>query len=120
MPAREKGALRFSVLTSWQVLPQACAGRPARALLIVAAYSSVNGVVKAELSPTEVRALGASLPYSLANALFGGTAGICRPVVQVQGSRDLVLHRCHRGDRVALMVHVFMRDTRKHSRIAED
>ena len=32
------------------------------------------GVVKAELFPTEVRALGVGLPYAVANAMFGGTA----------------------------------------------
>jgi MHS family alpha-ketoglutarate permease-like MFS transporter len=37
-------------------------------------YSAVNAVVKAELFPASVRALGVSLPYALANALFGGTA----------------------------------------------
>ena len=37
-------------------------------------YSAVNAVVKAELFPVHVRALGVSLPYALANAMFGGTA----------------------------------------------
>jgi MHS family alpha-ketoglutarate permease-like MFS transporter len=37
-------------------------------------YSAVNAVVKAELFPAHVRALGVALPYALANALFGGTA----------------------------------------------
>jgi MHS family alpha-ketoglutarate permease-like MFS transporter len=37
-------------------------------------YSAVNAVVKAELFPAHVRALGVSLPYAIANAMFGGTA----------------------------------------------
>jgi MHS family alpha-ketoglutarate permease-like MFS transporter len=37
-------------------------------------YSAVNAVLKAELFPAHVRALGVSLPYALANAMFGGTA----------------------------------------------
>ena len=37
-------------------------------------YSAVNAVVKAELFPAQVRALGVALPYALANAMFGGTA----------------------------------------------
>jgi MHS family alpha-ketoglutarate permease-like MFS transporter len=37
-------------------------------------YAAVNAVVKAELFPAYVRALGVSLPYALANVLFGGTA----------------------------------------------
>ncbi len=37
-------------------------------------YSAVNAVVKAELFPAHIRALGVSLPYAIANAMFGGTA----------------------------------------------
>ena len=37
-------------------------------------YAAVNAVVKAELFPAHVRALGVSLPYAVANVLFGGTA----------------------------------------------
>jgi len=37
-------------------------------------YSAVNAVVKAELFPAHIRALGVALPYALANAIFGGTA----------------------------------------------
>ena len=42
--------------------------------LIHSGYSSVSAVVKAELFPTAVRALGVALPYALANTIFGGTA----------------------------------------------
>jgi MFS family permease len=37
-------------------------------------YTSISGVLKAELFPTGVRTLGVSLPYAVANALFGGSA----------------------------------------------
>ena len=43
-------------------------------LLIVSGYTSINAVVKAELFPAEIRALGVGLPYALTTALFGGTA----------------------------------------------
>lgn len=44
------------------------------ALLIVSGYSSVNAIVKAELFPVHIRALGVGFPYALTVALFGGTA----------------------------------------------
>jgi len=44
------------------------------ALLIVSFYTSISGIIKAELFPTEVRALGVGFAYALANALFGGSA----------------------------------------------
>ena len=43
-------------------------------LLCHSGYAAVNAVVKAELFPAHVRALGVSLPYALANVMFGGTA----------------------------------------------
>ncbi|MFT3827513.1 MAG: MFS transporter [Chitinophagaceae bacterium] len=44
------------------------------ALIIVSGYTSINAVVKAELFPVEIRALGVGFPYSITVALFGGTA----------------------------------------------
>ncbi|WP_369991608.1 MFS family transporter [Pseudomonas xanthosomatis] len=43
-------------------------------LLIAAFYTPVTGVLKADLYPPTVRALGVGLPYALGNAMFGGTA----------------------------------------------
>jgi MFS transporter, MHS family, alpha-ketoglutarate permease len=45
------------------------------ALLIVSGYTSVCSIVKAQLFPARLRALGVGVPYSIATALFGGTAG---------------------------------------------
>ncbi|MDW5443628.1 MFS transporter [Polaromonas sp. SM01] len=44
------------------------------ALAIVSFYTSISGLVKAEMFPAEVRALGVGLAYAVANALFGGSA----------------------------------------------
>jgi len=43
-------------------------------LTILSLYTSIGGLIKAELFPKEVRALGVGLSYGIANALFGGTA----------------------------------------------
>ena len=42
--------------------------------VIVTGYTSVNAIVKAEVFPAEIRALGVGLGYALANSVFGGTA----------------------------------------------
>ncbi|EYS91544.1 alpha-ketoglutarate permease [Cupriavidus sp. SK-4] len=44
------------------------------ALAIVSFYTSISGIVKAEMFPPEVRALGVGLAYAIANAIFGGSA----------------------------------------------
>ncbi|WP_421932131.1 MFS transporter [Phenylobacterium sp.] len=116
------------VTLTWPILstlavtrdPLAAFAITAGALLIVAAYSSVNGVVKAELFPTEVRALGVSLPYSLANALFGGTAEYVALWFKSKGHETWFFTYVTVVIGVSLLVYLFMRDTRKHSRIVED
>ncbi len=44
------------------------------ALIIVSFYTSISGILKAEMFPAQVRALGVGLSYAVANALFGGSA----------------------------------------------
>lgn len=43
-------------------------------LIVLSGYTAVNAVLKAELFPANVRALGVALPYALANSIFGGSA----------------------------------------------
>ena len=44
------------------------------ALVMVTGYTSINAIVKAELFPADIRALGVALPFAIANTIFGGTA----------------------------------------------
>jgi MHS family alpha-ketoglutarate permease-like MFS transporter len=44
------------------------------ALIAVSGYTAINAVVKAELFPTSIRALGVGFPYAVAVSVFGGTA----------------------------------------------
>ena len=89
-------------------------------LVVVAGYSSVNAVVKAELFPTEVRALGVALPFALANALFGGTAEFVALAFKQAGRETWFFTYVTVVIAGSLAVYALMRDTRAHSRIAED
>ncbi len=44
------------------------------ALTVLSCYTAISGLVKAELFPANVRALGVGLPYAVSVSLFGGTA----------------------------------------------
>jgi MHS family alpha-ketoglutarate permease-like MFS transporter len=90
------------------------------ALVVLSAYSSVNAVVKAELFPTEVRALGVALPYSLANAVFGGTAEYVALAFKQAGAETWFFTYVTVVIAASLAVYVLMPDTRKASRIKED
>jgi MHS family alpha-ketoglutarate permease-like MFS transporter len=54
--------------------PYAAFGLVTVALAIVSLYTSISGLIKAEMFPPEVRALGVGLSYAVGNAVFGGSA----------------------------------------------
>ncbi|MFJ4346456.1 MFS family transporter [Pseudomonas sp. NPDC089401] len=58
-------------------------------LLIAAFYTPVTGVLKADLYPSTVRALGVGLPYALGNAMFGGTAEYVALSFRSMGREDV-------------------------------
>ncbi|MHA6820450.1 MFS transporter [Ralstonia pseudosolanacearum] len=87
------------------------------ALVIVSGYTSINAVVKAELFPTEVRALGVGLPYALTVSIFGGTAEYIALWLKQAGHEPWFYWYVTGTIFLSLLVYVFMRDTRAHSRI---
>lgn len=44
------------------------------ALVFTTGYTALSAIIKAEMFPTKVRALGVGLPHALVAATFGGTA----------------------------------------------
>jgi MFS transporter, MHS family, alpha-ketoglutarate permease len=87
------------------------------ALVIVSGYTSINAVVKAELFPAHIRALGVALPYAIANALFGGTAEYVALWFKDAGMESVFFWYVTGLIGVSLLVYLFMRDTKKRSLI---
>ena len=90
------------------------------ALIIVSGYTSINAVVKAELFPTEIRALGVGLPYALTVSIFGGTAEYIALWFKSIGMETGYYWYVTACIAVSLLVYITMKDTRKHSRIVTD
>jgi MHS family alpha-ketoglutarate permease-like MFS transporter len=90
------------------------------ALCIVSGYTSINAVVKAELFPAEVRALGVGLPYAIAASLFGGTAPYVALQLKDWGVETYFYWYVSALIFVSLVVYVTMRDTKKTTRILSD
>jgi MHS family alpha-ketoglutarate permease-like MFS transporter len=83
-------------------------------LVIVAGYTSINAIVKAELFPMKVRALGVGLPYALANALFGGTAPTVALFLKDQGHESWFFWYVTGAIFVSLLVYIWgIHDHRK-------
>jgi MHS family alpha-ketoglutarate permease-like MFS transporter len=84
------------------------------ALVIVSGYTSINAVVKAEMFPAKVRALGVGLPYALTVALFGGTAEYIALFCKQIGHESLYYWYVTGCVFISLLVYLFLRDT-KHT-----
>ena len=89
------------------------------ALLIVSGYTSINSVVKAELFPAGVRALGVGLPYAVAASMFGGTAPYVALWFKNEGHEPYFYYYVSFMVFISLVVYATMRDTRDHSLIVE-
>jgi len=87
----------------------------AAAWLIVAGYTSINAVVKAELFPTKVRATGVGLPYALTVSIFGGTAESIALWFKSIGHETWFYYYLTGVIAVSLLVYLTMRDTKHHS-----
>ena len=80
-------------------------------------YNALSGILKAELFPTRVRALGVALPYAISQALFGGNAETAalgfKKVGHEAGYFWLIAGIMAAG----FVVATAMRDTQRHSSI---
>jgi MHS family alpha-ketoglutarate permease-like MFS transporter len=74
--------------------------------VIITGYTSVNAIVKAELFPAEIRALGVGLGYALANSVFGGTAPVLYQAAK-PGHIPLFIFYVTAVIGVSLLVYVF-------------
>ena len=87
------------------------------ALVIVSGYTSINAVVKAELFPAGVRALGVGLPYAIAVSIFGGSAEYVALFLKSQGVEQAFYWYVTATIFASLLVYGFMRDTKAKSLI---
>ncbi|MES2455680.1 MAG: MFS transporter [Bacteroidota bacterium] len=90
------------------------------ALVIVSGYTSINAIVKAELFPAQIRALGVGLPYALTVAIFGGTAEYIALWMKNNNHESYYYWYITGCIFLSLMVYLFMKDTKTHSALNED
>lgn len=89
-------------------------------LFIVSGYTSINAIVKAELFPAEVRALGVGLPYALTVAVFGGTAEYIALWLKNAGYEPYFYWYITGCIFLSLMVYMTMKDTKETSMLEKD
>ena len=91
------------------------------AVIIVSGYTSINAIVKAELFPTSIRALGVGLPFSITVALFGGTAEYIALWLKKVGYESTYYWYVTGCIFISLLVYLFgMKETQKTSLIDKE
>jgi MHS family alpha-ketoglutarate permease-like MFS transporter len=117
-----------ATLITWPVMTGVAATRSSSiafclifaAMMFQSCYTSISAVVKAELFPTAVRAVGVAVPYALANAVFGGTAEYVALWFKSIGAESGFYTYASVLAAISFVVALGMKETRSHSRILED
>jgi MHS family alpha-ketoglutarate permease-like MFS transporter len=89
-------------------------------LVIVTGYTSINAIVKAELFPTSIRALGVGFPYALTVAIFGGTAEFIALWLKSMGVESLFYYYVAACIAVSFITYWRMGESSKSSHIESE
>lgn len=87
------------------------------AWMIVSGYTSITAIVKAEMFPTNVRALGVGLPYALTASIFGGTVDSVALAFKNAGHESWFFWYASACIFVSLLFYLALPDTKFHSRM---
>jgi MHS family alpha-ketoglutarate permease-like MFS transporter len=93
--------------------PYAAFGLVLLALAIISFYTSIAALIKAEMFPPQVRALGVGLSYAVANAIFGGSAEYVALWLKSVGSESMFYWYVTALCAIAGLVSLRMRDPSK-------
>ncbi len=89
------------------------------AWVFVSGYTAITGIIKAELFPTSVRALGVGVPYALTVSIFGGSVDAVALAFKQAGHESGFYWYATACIAVSLLVYLRMPDTMKTSRMEQ-
>lgn len=89
-------------------------------LAIASLYTPIAGIVKAELFPPAVRALGVGFPYAVGNAAFGGTAEYVALSLRGSGVEEYFFFYVAAVVAVTFIAAVLMPNLSRHGYISGD
>lgn len=89
-------------------------------LVILGSYTSISGLIKAELFPAHIRTLGVALPYAVGNTIFGGTAEYVALWFKQAGMESGFYWYLSAVIGMAAIGFLMLPETKKHSLILED
>lgn len=113
--------LTYPLLTTLQQTrsPMVAMALICAAWVIVSGYTSITAIIKAELFPTNVRALGVGLPYALTASIFGGSVDSVALWFKNAGNESGFFWYATALIFVSLLFYVFTPDMKRHSRMEQ-
>jgi MHS family alpha-ketoglutarate permease-like MFS transporter len=84
---------------------------------IVSGYTALTAIVKAELFPTAVRAMGVGIPYAITAALFGGSVDSVALWFKSQGNEAGFYWYATGCIFISLLFYIGIKDTKANSRM---
>lgn len=87
------------------------------AWMVVSCYTALTAVVKAEMFPTAVRAMGVGIPYAITVAVFGGTVDAAALQFKEWGVEQGFYWYASACVFVSLVFYVLIPDTKRNSRM---
>ena len=86
---------------------------------IVSGYTSITAIVKAELFPTAVRAMGVGIPYALTAAIFGGSVDTVALKFKDIGHESWFYFYATGCIFISLLFYIGIKDTLKHTKMEQ-
>ncbi|HMN56254.1 MAG TPA: MFS transporter [Ottowia sp.] len=87
------------------------------AMFFLSLYTSISGIVKAEMFPAYIRGLGVGFTYAIGNSLFGGSAEYVALFMKQHGFGEVFPWYVTVVAVFGLIAVLFMHDNREHSTI---
>jgi MHS family alpha-ketoglutarate permease-like MFS transporter len=84
-------------------------------LFILSGFSSIHWLVKSELFPTEIRALGVGLPFAVVSSIMGGTTEWVALRLKDAGQETYFFYYVSACAAVSLITYILMPETRATS-----
>jgi MHS family alpha-ketoglutarate permease-like MFS transporter len=84
-------------------------------LFILSGFSSIHWLVKSELFPVEIRALGVGLPFAIVSSVMGGTTEWAALHLKALGHEDWFFYYASACAAVSLVTYVIMPETQSAS-----
>ncbi len=84
-------------------------------LFVLSGFSSIHWLVKSELFPVEIRALGVGLPFAIVSSIMGGTTEWMALHMKAAGQESWFFYYASACAAISLVTYVIMPETRSTS-----